>query len=69
MTNCLADFHEYEELQQPNQVHTADALGHLHATAIGTIHLGPGMPSLTKTLFVPGLAHKLFSLSKILDKG
>jgi hypothetical protein len=69
MTNCLADFQEYKQLKEPISVHTADAQVQLQATAIGTVRLGPDMPYLTKTLFVPGLAHKLFSLSKILDKG
>jgi hypothetical protein len=69
MTNCLDDFQEYTELTEPITVHTADAQVQLQAMAIDTVKLGPDMPSLTRTLYVPGLAHKLFSLSKILDKG
>jgi hypothetical protein len=69
MTNCLADMQDFVTLQEPITIHTANAKVHLKATAIGTVHLGPGLPTLTKTLFVPDLAHKLFSLSKILDKG
>jgi hypothetical protein len=69
MTNCLEDFTEYSNLKQPIEIHTADPQVHLEATAIGTVNLGNDQPSLTNTLFVPGLSHKLFSLSKILDKG
>jgi hypothetical protein len=69
MTNCLQDFSEYTPLHHPITIHTADTQVQLKATAIGTVQLGMNQPALTKTLFVPGLSHKLFSLSKILDKG
>jgi hypothetical protein len=69
MTNQLEDFSDFTLLPNPIDIHTADTQTNLRATAIGTVHLGPNLPKLTNTLFVPGLAHKLLSLSKTLDKG